>query len=157
MKIFGKRPFMFFALLVALDQMTKYIVRTRLALGESVEITFFFRLNHAVNSGVAFSMFQGANRFFAVFSILVLAGIFFWYRKNRSFLSAGVKLSLLLIVAGAVGNLIDRIVHGHVVDFLLFGIGSYQWPSFNVADSCITVGGLILFYNILRPGKKPLV
>jgi signal peptidase II len=153
MKITIKRPIFTLLMLVLLDQATKYLILTRLALGETVTVTPHFQLTHVVNTGVAFSMFQGANAFFAVFTAVVLAAIAFWYRKNRAQLTAGMKTALLFIVAGACGNLIDRLVHGHVIDFITVWLGSYPWPSFNVADSCITVGGVILFFILLRPDR----
>jgi signal peptidase II len=141
--------------LVGLDQLTKYLIQAHFYLGETVPVTSFFSLSFAANTGVAFSMFQGANTFFAVFSVLVLAGFAWWYLKNRAALDGILRAALLFIASGAVGNLLDRVTHGHVIDFLDFSFGSYHWPSFNIADSCITIGGALLFYRLLRPARPP--
>lgn len=144
---------LYIAVLVGLDQYTKYLVSHRFSLGESVPVTSFFHLTYVTNTGVAFSMFQNANAFFAAFAVIVLAGFAAWYWKNRQLLDRIMKTALLLIAAGAVGNLIDRLAHGFVIDFLDFSIGGYHWPSFNVADSCISVGGVFLFFRLLFPLK----
>jgi signal peptidase II len=144
-------------LLVLADQLTKYLVRTNFAVGESRAVTSFFNLVYATNTGVAFSMFQGGNSFFIVFTFIAVAGFCFWYLKNEAQVPAPLAVPIVLILSGAIGNLLDRILYGHVVDFLDVYAGSYHWPSFNVADSCISVGGFILFILFLLPERKAAV
>lgn len=135
--------------MVLLDQFTKYLVRTKLYLGEVVPVTPFFRITFITNTGVAFGMFQGGNVFFIIFTLLVLTAFYFWYRRWKDMLTSAVRNAFILILAGAIGNLIDRVVHGCVIDFLELHIKQYSWPAFNVADSCISIGGALLFVSIL--------
>jgi signal peptidase II len=126
--------------------------------GQSLKIFSFLHLTYLTNTGVAFSMFQGANIFFIFFTLFVLAALIVWHRKNSAHFGRSVNLSILLIISGALGNLTDRIAHGHVIDFVDVSLGSYHWPSFNVADSCIAVGGVILFFSVFVLSKaKPNV
>lgn len=145
MKINVKSPLLWGLFLIAADQFTKYLIYTRLYPGQAIEVTPFFRIVYAMNTGIAFSMFQGANHVFSVITALIIGGFLLWYRKNRAAIPPALKAAFTLVIAGAAGNLIDRVAHGYVVDFLDFSIGSYHWPAFNVADSCITVGGILLF------------
>lgn len=113
-----------------------------------IVIPGFFSLSHVLNPGAAFSLFANASSTFApkaliAFSCLVLAGIIvvLW----RSKLGPGcTALALSLIMGGAMGNLLDRLRLGSVVDFLMFKLGNYYWPDFNVADSAIVTGSLLL-------------
>ncbi len=141
-------------ILVAVDQAAKYLVRARFFPGETFSLTPFLHLTYLTNTGVAFSMFQGKNLLFAGLGLVAVAVFLLWYFRNRSSLTAAARTAFFLIIAGAVGNLIDRLVHGHVVDFIDVGIGRYHWPSFNVADSCITVGGVMIALTLLRTSER---
>lgn len=152
-KLFNKPVIYIITILIA-DQLTKYLVRKNFYLGESLSLTPFFQLTYLTNTGVAFSFFQGANSFFVFFTFFVLLIIYLWYRKNKNGLSPSLRLSIILVVSGAMGNLIDRIIFSQITDFLDFNLGSYHWPAFNIADSCISVGGTLLFLNILKLSKK---
>jgi signal peptidase II len=131
--------------ILALDQVTKVIVEQRFYLGESIPVLPFFSLTYVRNQGAAWGMLQGAHYFLAGFAVvaLVVIGVF-WRRlfgNDRRFLPlVGV------LFAGIIGNLIDRVRLGYVVDFLDFHWGSYHFPCFNVADSaiCLSVFGIIL-------------
>lgn len=148
-----KKSIFFIIVLCVLDQLSKYVIAYAFLPGASFEVVPFFRLTYATNTGIAFSLFQNSNTFFIIFASCVLALLAYWYIKSFEKLSRLVNLSLVLIFAGALGNLLDRIFRGHVVDFLDFNIGSYHWPSFNLADSCITIGGIILFLTIFAAKK----
>ncbi|MBN1622200.1 MAG: signal peptidase II [Endomicrobiales bacterium] len=148
-----KKHLNYILLIILADQITKYLVRTNLFLGQSIPITPFFRLTYITNTGIAFGLFRGANIFFIVLAIVILTVFYFWIKKNKDVLSDWMKISFALIFAGAIGNLIDRIVRGSVIDFLDFHIRQYSWPAFNVADSCITIGGVILFFSVLKLKK----
>ena len=150
------------AVIVALDRFTKWTVAHRLALHDSIPvIPGLFRIIHAENPGAAFGLFADSPAqwkvvVLIVFSLiaLLIVSTLLW-RNSHSLTTTGVGLSLIL--GGAVGNLWDRLVSGHVVDFLLFYIGSYQWPAFNVADSAIVVGAGLLVVEILftkSPSRK---
>lgn len=136
--------------LIILDQATKHAVRAHFTLGESLSLAPFLQFTYLRNTGVAFSMFQGGNTIFAAITALVLIAICIWYARVRHTLPLVMRVSLLLIVAGAAGNLIDRVMLGYVTDFIDVFAGSYHWPAFNVADSCISVGGVLLFFASFR-------
>ena len=148
-----RKSFIFIAILIFIDQLTKYAITYAFLPGSTIEILPFFRIIYTTNTGIAFSMFQNSNTFFIIFALIALGLLGFWYIKNHDKLLLAVKLSLVFIFAGAFGNLIDRIFRGHVVDFLDFSFGTYHWPAFNAADSCITVGGIILLITLLTAKK----
>ena len=139
---------------VVLDRLAKLLVEHRIPLHDGIQIIpGFFRLTHLENRGAAFGLFAdspspwkvGALVLFSVIALVVVSSLL-W--KNSHTLSiTGVGLSLIL--GGAVGNLWDRLTAGHVTDFLLFYVGQYQWPAFNVADSAIVVGATLLVYEIM--------
>jgi signal peptidase II len=140
------------ALIVFLiDQGTKYLIATRLELAEQIPvIKDFFLITSHRNRGAAFGILEGQQWFFIVITVIVVAGIV-WYlnkaRKTRKLLPT----ALALVLGGAIGNFLDRILNGEVVDFLMFNFGSYTFPIFNVADSCIVVGvGLIILDTLLE-------
>lgn len=118
--------------------------------GKSVALLPFFRLTYAENTGVAFGMFSDSNRFFIVFSI-VLVGVLLFMRRRIERHGAAAALGLALVLGGALGNLYDRFAYGFVVDFFDF---SFFPAVFNVADSGITVGAALLALGI-KDEKKP--
>ncbi len=139
---------------LVLDRFSKWIVASRLTMHDGITvIPNFFRIVHVENPGAAFGLFAESSyqwrlAILILFSLLalVIVGILLW--KNSHIVSAtGTALSLIL--GGALGNLWDRVIAGHVTDFLEFHIGSYYWPSFNVADSAIVVGAVLLVADIL--------
>lgn len=141
-------------LVVVLDRATKWIVAKDIPLYDSKKlIPGFFYLTHVENRGAAFSLFADSPSAWKIgmlvmFSIvaLIIVSTLLW-RSNHTMTTTGVGLALIL--GGALGNLWDRMLNGRVVDFLLFYIGSYQWPAFNVADSAIVVGAGLLAIEIL--------
>jgi signal peptidase II len=149
-----KYHFLIALAVIALDRVTKMMIARRLSLHDSITvIPGFFRIIHAENPGAAFGIFadspsQWKVGLLIVFSIiaLLIVSVLLW-KNSHTMTSTGVGLSLIL--GGAIGNLWDRLVSRHVVDFLLFYIGSHQWPAFNVADSAIVVGACLLVFEIL--------
>ena len=139
---------------MALDRVTKIAVARRLSLHGSIPvIPGFFRIIHAENPGAAFGIFADSPSPLKVglliaFSILALmiVSVLLWKNSN-TMTSTGVGLALIL--GGAVGNLWDRLVSRHVVDFLLFYVGQHEWPAFNVADSSIVMGAMLLVFEIV--------
>jgi len=137
-----------------LDQITKMWIASRFALHETQPlISGFFNLVHVRNRGMAFGIMNrpGADWGFALLlgaTLLAVALLVFWFYSLKS-KDRGLLFPLALILGGAVGNLIDRIRTGEVIDFLDFYIGPHHWPAFNVADSAITVGTLWLAVKIL--------
>jgi signal peptidase II len=145
-------------LIVLIDQITKLYVDASMRLHESIPvIAGFFSITHVRNPGAAFGFLADASPFFrsvffVVVTILAMILILHYIWKSRE----GERLltyGLSLILAGAVGNLIDRVRLGEVIDFLDVYIGAYHWPAFNVADSAISVGAVILFIELVRQGK----
>lgn len=145
--------------MIVLDQITKAVIIDRLAIGASAAvIDGFFDIVHFRNPGAAFSIFASGGAMRTIFligtTIAALVIIFLMIRQSKDSPST---FSLSLIAGGAIGNLIDRLRFGEVVDFLYFHIGRLYWPAFNVADSAITVGVLltfVLFYFQKPKGTK---
>jgi len=151
-----KIPLILTAALIILDQLTKHLADVFISYGSSVKIIPFFNsfnLTNVHNTGVAFSMFQGKNFFFTVFTAVFLAAIGFWLYKNRAKLSTIQKYAFALILAGGFGNLIDRIFRGAVIDFLDFGINTLRWPAFNIADSCVCIAAGLILVEIIMASK----
>lgn len=139
--------------LVAADQGVKMLILQNFAFGDTVSITPFFNLVRAHNTGAAFSLLAGAGGWqrWLFTAIAVIVGAFIagmlWRHSHEKLLS----LALACILGGAVGNLIDRQIHGYVVDFLDFHWGSAHFPAFNLADSAIVIGaGLIILNELLQ-------
>ena len=146
--------------ILLLDQWTKSMVIQRLPLYQRVEvIQGFFNLTHVRNTGGAFGIFGGekggvGSLLFVVVSLLAIGAIIFLYIRIRED-EKTLALSFSLVLSGAIGNLIDRLRYGEVVDFLDFHLSTYHWPAFNVADSAICIGiGLMALELFRREGKK---
>jgi signal peptidase II len=144
------------ALLVAADQLAKLAAVHYLLLNKAVAVTPFLNLVLVYNSGAAFSILSDAAGWQrALFiAIAVVASVWIVYLLRRYPHQGLFALALSLVLAGAVGNLIDRILVGAVIDFLDFHAYGYHWPAFNVADSAITCGAALLIWDALRPRRK---
>jgi signal peptidase II len=127
--------------IIAIDQLTKYFVISYLTPSDSIEIFPFLHLVIVRNTGAAFGMFRNFGSTFFV-GISVLAVTFIVYLLIKSSYNF---IGLSLVLGGAIGNLIDRILYGKVVDFIDFSIGKFHWYTFNVADSSLTVGIIVIF------------
>ena len=133
---------------VALDQISKFFVRTNMSLGQSIPEEGFFRITYATNTGGAFGIF--ANQAFLI-TLIAIAGIvtILIYVRYSPLNIMPVRIALGLLLGGTAGNLIDRLSVGQVVDFIDIGFGQYRWPTFNLADSVIVVSIIILVYFFL--------
>ena len=146
--------------LYALDQASKWwIVKNFAPYEQRTVIPDFFDLCYFMNTGAAFSMGTGNNLFFIILSFVALIGVLTYYARG-AFREPLNRWGTVLLVAGILGNLTDRIAHGHVVDFLLFDLHvrfANPWPAFNVADTCIVtaVGFFILASFIYGEEKQP--
>jgi signal peptidase II len=138
-------------LIVAFDQLTKIAVERALDYGDVRPLTGFFNLILTYNKGAAFSFLASAGGWQAQFLITVAIGasIFIIYLLARHGHQRLFALSLALILGGAIGNVIDRIAYGHVIDFLDFHVAGWHWPAFNVADSAIVAGAALLILDEL--------
>lgn len=139
------------SLVLIVDQFTKWLIRTNFVFGESRPVIGdIFHLTYYQNTGMAFGLMQGFSAIIAVFSIAAIGFLIYLSRRwqTEKKLSKAVPISLGLVIGGACGNLIDRLVLSSVVDFLDFGFGPYRWPAFNVADICISTGvGLLVLFS----------
>ena len=126
--------------IIALDQITKYLIITRLSPFDSIEIFSFLHIVSVRNTGAAFGTFKGfGSSFFIIVSVLAIIFV-----VNLLMKRIYNTLGLSLVLGGAIGNLTDRIFYGNVVDFVDFSIGTFHWPAFNVADSSLTIGIIII-------------
>ncbi len=137
-------------LVIGLDQFTKVLAETMLTYRDPVAIVPFFNLMLSYNPGAAFSFLSDAGGwqrwFFVVLALVVTTVITVWmYRLPPG--QRWTAAALALVVGGALGNVIDRLVYGHVIDFLDVYVGHWHWPTFNVADSAITVGVAVLIID----------
>ena len=137
---------------VLLDQVTKIAMSERLLYGQSEPITTYFNLVMLYNKGAAFSFLSdqpGWQRYFFT-GVSVIASVFILWMLKRNPDQRLFCWALALILGGAIGNLIDRVAYGHVIDFLDFHVHGWHWPAFNVADSAITVGALLFVLDEFR-------
>jgi signal peptidase II len=141
-------------IILVLDRLAKLAIERTIALHDSISIIpGFFKITHVENTGAAFGLFADSPSewkiavliLFSLIALLIVCALL--WKNSHAMSTTGVGLAMIL--GGALGNLWDRLVSGHVVDFLLFYVGQYQWPAFNVADSAIVVGAGLLVYEIL--------
>jgi len=136
-----------------MDQVTKLIVAKTIHLNDAITIIpGFFRISHVLNRGAAFSLFAEIRSPLAplgllLFSAIVMTVITVILAKSAKVLSR-TNVGLALILGGALGNFLDRLLMGSVVDFLAFQLGSYHWPDFNLADSAIMIGSALLLLDV---------
>jgi len=156
LKLQGRFPYLLLvAATLVLDRWTKVLIQKRFDLNESISvIDGFFNITYVRNTGVAFGIFSSISSpaksvllsvFTACAAVLVVTYSVRSPARNRL-----LQIALGLILGGALGNLYDRLAYGYVVDFLEFYAGSYHWPSFNVADSAISIGVGLLAIEIIR-------
>ena len=143
-----------FLSLVILDQLTKYLVIENFDIYDSVKLLPLVNLTFVVNYGFAFGFLNNPSINQILVSIVILMIILYFLYLLLKTQDKIFKLSLVLILSGAIGNFIDRIIRGFVIDFIDVYIDLFHWPAFNIADSCITIGFVILIINILFLNKK---
>jgi signal peptidase II len=155
---FGKLRYLLISFgVMALDQWTKWLVELHLPhhAAETV-IPGFLNLTHVRNTGVAFGLFasdgNGTNWTLTILGLVALTavGVYFWLAPSKD---RWLLVALALVVGGAVGNLIDRIASGAVTDFIDVYVGGHHWPSFNVADSAISIGIVLMAIDSFRPHR----
>jgi len=143
--------------LFILDQLTKVLIIKNFNLGdEKAIIPNFFNLVRVHNTGIAFGKFNDttySNIIFSIIATIALVTIIILWKKNK-FPGTINNYAIILLIPGILGNLIDRIWHGYVVDFLDFYIKNYHWPSFNIADSCICISAGLLFISAFKSEDK---
>ena len=143
--------------LYALDQLTKHwVLRSINPYDARIVVPDFFHLVNVTNTGAAFGSFRGNNTFFIIISIIALVVVAVLLVRRRPF-DAWRDVSLALLLAGILGNLTDRLLYGHVIDFLLFNLHirfADPWPAFNVADSCISIAVVLFIIHSFSKQKS---
>jgi signal peptidase II len=126
---------------IALDQITKYLVINYIGPFDSVKLSPFLHLVSVRNTGAAFGMFKNfsSSFFIGISAVAIIFVIWLLFKGKYNY------FGLSLVLSGAIGNLIDRVRYGKVVDFIDFSAGSFHWPAFNVADSSLTIGIIVIF------------
>lgn len=138
--------------ILILDILSKWLVIQKIDLFNTVTvINHFFYLTHIRNTGAAWNIFQDNTLFLAFFSIIIISIIIFFILKNKQ---VGVRLPLTFILGGALGNFCDRVFRGSVVDFIQLHFGNYIFPTFNIADSFICIGVILMLINIIFQKKE---
>ena len=134
-------------ILIAIDQLSKlYFYNNQMLYSGYEIIDNFFYLTYLENKGAAFGLFQNGRWYFLVITIIAIGVMIWYFIKNNNFV---LRLSLLLLISGGIGNYIDRLFRGSVVDFLDFYPFGYDFPIFNFADICVTVGVAILIFYVI--------
>jgi len=148
----------FFAIscIVIADQITKFWIHKNLAFMTYLDIFPFFKIVHFQNKGAAFSFLHDAagwQRYFLItVSMIAIVVIPFFIKNNKK--EPLVLWSLTFILAGAIGNLIDRIYYGYVIDFIYLHVNDFYWPAFNIADSFITIGVVLLIFDMVKKSRE---
>ena len=144
--------------IVFVDQYSKFLVVEQLNLFDRLILTSFLDLTRLHNTGAAFSMFAFDSGWQRWPLVLISAGVgailIGWLVRNASKSPVLQNTAFVMIAGGAIGNLIDRLNQGYVVDFILFHIGQWHFPAFNVADSCITIGMILYLIETYRSSKQ---
>lgn len=136
-------------ILIIIDQITKYIARHSLENNSVVIIKNFFNLTLVKNTGGAWGFLAGKLWLFIITTLIALGGMFYFFKDFDLKTNTLFSIALCLLIAGAIGNFIDRLFIGYVTDFLDFKIFGYDFPVFNVADICITLGVITLLIKLL--------
>lgn len=146
------------AAVIVADQFTKYLATANLDPYRAVEVLPFFNLTLMFNTGAAFSFLSTAagwqRWFFTIVALGVCAVLVVWLKRLRPG-ETWMAVALSLILGGALGNVWDRLWLGHVVDFIDLYVGTWHWPAFNVADSAITIGAIMLIIDAIRGASAP--
>ena len=144
--------------IIFVDQYSKFMVVERLNLFDRFTLTAFLDLTRLHNTGAAFSMFASDSGWQRWPLTLISAGVgttlIGWLVRNAAKSPVLLNVAFAVIAGGAIGNLIDRLNQGYVVDFILFHIGQFHYPAFNVADSCITIGLILFLIETYRSSKR---
>ena len=144
--------------IVALDQWSKWLVKTSYDLYHSEPIIQgFFHFTYVTNDGMAFGLSFPGGKQVLLFVTLILTGVIIWMLWKEKNSHNLIRYGLSFILSGAIGNMIDRMLYGKVVDFLDIMIGDFHWYIFNVADSAVTIGMILfIFHSIFIGEKKPI-
>ena len=137
--------------MAALDQLSKYLIRSNMSFGESVSVSNFLHFTYVTNDGGLFGFFDGHQLVLTILTSIIIVVAFFLYSQFIKLKNELTMLGLGFMIGGAIGNLIDRLYFGEVTDFIDIRLwGHFHWATFNLADVAITIGMLTLLYFLLR-------
>lgn len=140
---------------LVIDQATKYLVETNLPIEEAVPVLPVLSLYRTFNEGIAFSMLSDqSGLMIVVMRLVIVSAVIWWWQRSPN---AGwlLHVGFAMIVSGAIGNLIDRFLYGHVIDFVLFHVGNWSFAVFNFADAMITMGAVCVGFHELFLARDP--
>lgn len=144
-----KKVIIYSSIIVIVDLISKLVIDKLLKINETISIiNNFFSITKVFNRGASFSMFNGYRLLFILIGIIAIV-ILFKYLNNFKVNIRNI-FAFSLLIGGIIGNLIDRVIYGYVIDFLDFNIFGYDAPIFNIADTCICIGTFLLFYAIMK-------
>lgn len=140
---------LFVLIAVVLDQVIKYLVEVELPFQQAVPVVPHLALYRTWNEGVAFSFLSGMSAWAIIGMRILIVAFILWWWKNTNRVGALMHLGFAMIVAGAIGNIVDRFIYGHVIDYVLFHTETWSFAVFNLADSLITVGAVVVGFSEL--------
>ena len=144
------------AIVIMIDQIIKILISTKMKLNEEIEvIPNFFSINFVKNKGAAFSILQDQKIILVIISLVVLFFLNKYIEKNKNYNKLSI-ISLGFIIGGIVGNLLDRLIQDGVIDYLSFQFGKYFFPIFNLADSFIIIGMILIIINMINEEKEEI-
>ena len=148
-ELINLRKILIFVILIAFDLFSKYLVFTYIDLYQFIKITPFFDITHIHNFGVSFGLFSGtiSPLYLIVIGLLVVFFIIYLLLNAQDNLE---RWGLFIIICGAIANIIDRFINGYVIDFIYLHINQYYWPAFNFADIYISIGIIMILWNVIK-------
>ena len=145
-----KKIFYLSSIFLIIDIIIKLIIKNTLITYQSIKIiNNFFYITYVKNTGAAWSILSGKQLFLILFSLIVIISLMIYLIKKKEYSKLEI-IGYSLLISGSVGNLIDRVVYGYVIDYLDFYIFNYNFPIFNIADTCIVIGIMVLFIDTWR-------
>lgn len=149
-----KKIVVYSGILVLLDQIIKFLITHFIALGDTISIIpGLFHLTYVKNIGAAWSILEGRGVLLILITLIAIAAIYLVFLKDKNF-TAKETLLYSLLMGGIMGNLLDRIFRGYVIDYLDFTLGSYQYPIFNIADTCIVIAAICIIIQLIGEEKN---
>lgn len=138
------------SIFLIIDILIKLLIKNILIVNESIKvINNFFYITYVKNTGAAWSILSGKQLFLIIFSIIIILMLIIYLFKKKEYSNFEI-IGYSLLLSGAIGNLVDRVVYGYVIDYLNFYIFNYNFPIFNIADCCIVIGIMLLFIDTWR-------
>lgn len=145
-----KKIITFSSIFLVIDIVVKLIVKTNMELYQNIKIfNNFFYITYVKNTGAAWSILSGKQLLLIIFSMIVIIGLLIYLYRKKDY-NKLETIAYGLVLSGTIGNLIDRVIYGYVIDYLNFYIFNYNFPVFNIADACIVIGIMLLFIDMRK-------